>query len=226
MPVESDINNIEQIHETVFMLWRIFLMALIKCPECGREKVSDSAVSCPDCGYGIKEHFLEIEREQQKLDREKQSEILEGIRIKKEQAELNTIKMPSKPNFGQNLLIFGVVFLPFMLLGLFLPYGFGFWFFAVFWLGVSISTYNDNKKDYERAQQNFNKFQQEELSKKKMQKALEEYRLRNAPKCPMCGSINIKKISTYSRVVSVDIYGLASDKIGKQYMCENCEHMW
>lgn len=28
-------------------------MALIKCPECGRENVSDSAEACPDCGYGI-----------------------------------------------------------------------------------------------------------------------------------------------------------------------------
>lgn len=32
-------------------------MALVKCPECGREKVSDSAIACPDCGFGIKEYF-------------------------------------------------------------------------------------------------------------------------------------------------------------------------
>lgn len=32
-------------------------MALIKCPECGRENVSDSAENCPSCGYGIKAHF-------------------------------------------------------------------------------------------------------------------------------------------------------------------------
>lgn len=32
-------------------------MALIKCPECDRENVSDSAESCPNCGYGIKVHF-------------------------------------------------------------------------------------------------------------------------------------------------------------------------
>lgn len=34
-------------------------MALIKCPECGREKVSDSAEACPDCGFGIKKYFEE-----------------------------------------------------------------------------------------------------------------------------------------------------------------------
>ena len=32
-------------------------MALIKCPECGKENISDSATTCPFCGYGIKEHF-------------------------------------------------------------------------------------------------------------------------------------------------------------------------
>lgn len=37
-------------------------MALIKCPECGRENVSDSAEMCTNCGYGIKTHFQEIER--------------------------------------------------------------------------------------------------------------------------------------------------------------------
>lgn len=32
-------------------------MALIECPECGRKNVSDSAEACPDCRYGIKEHY-------------------------------------------------------------------------------------------------------------------------------------------------------------------------
>lgn len=32
-------------------------MALIKCPECGRENVSDSAEACPNCGFGVKEYF-------------------------------------------------------------------------------------------------------------------------------------------------------------------------
>lgn len=32
-------------------------MALINCPECGREKVSDSAEACPSCGYNLREHL-------------------------------------------------------------------------------------------------------------------------------------------------------------------------
>lgn len=32
-------------------------MALIKCPECGRKKVSDTAEACPKCGFGVKAYF-------------------------------------------------------------------------------------------------------------------------------------------------------------------------
>ena len=205
-------------------------MALIKYPECGREKVSDSAEMCPDCGYGVKAHFQEIERkkllEQQKIEKERQHEEAKRIREEKEQEELDSIKMPSEPNVVQSLLIFGIVFLPFMLLGLLLPYGIGFWFFLFFWLIVAFSFYNDNVKDYNRAQQDFRKYQKEELSRKKIQKEMEEYRQMNAPKCPMCGSTNIEKISTVSRAVSVAAVGFASGMIGKQYKCKNCKHMW
>lgn len=38
-------------------------MALVKCPECGRENVSSTAKPCPGCGYNIKAYY---ETEQQK----------------------------------------------------------------------------------------------------------------------------------------------------------------
>lgn len=38
-------------------------MALVKCPECGREKVSDTAKSCPDCGFNVKEYFAKSNRQ-------------------------------------------------------------------------------------------------------------------------------------------------------------------
>ena len=46
-------------------------MALIKCPECGREAVSDCAESCPGCGYNIKAHFERIKEEERKKQRKK-----------------------------------------------------------------------------------------------------------------------------------------------------------
>ncbi len=205
-------------------------MALIKCPECGRENVSDSAESCPNCGFGVKAYYKEIEMqkelEKQRIEREIKEKEEQKQQEEKEQAELDTIKMPSKPSIGQILLIFGIIFVPFMLLGLLLPHALGFWFFLIFWFIVAFSTYNDNLKDYEKAQKDFKKYQKDKLSRIKMEKEMTDYKKRTAPKCPMCGSTNIEKISTASRAVSVATVGLASGKIGKQYKCKNCKHMW
>jgi len=48
----------------------------------------------------------------------------------------------------------------------------------------------------------------------------------NGIKCPMCGENAGKRISTTNRAVSVAAVGLASAKIGKQYKCTSCNHMW
>lgn len=48
----------------------------------------------------------------------------------------------------------------------------------------------------------------------------------NVPKCPTCGSTNIKHITTLNRAVSVGILGLLSGKIGKNYECLNCKAKW
>ncbi len=41
-------------------------MALIKCPECGKENVSDTATACPGCGYNIQAHTNRVNREIQR----------------------------------------------------------------------------------------------------------------------------------------------------------------
>ena len=41
--------------------------------------------------------------------------------------------------------------------------------------------------------------------------------------CPYCGSVNVKKVSTISRMASVGFFGLSSKKVGKQWHCNNCK---
>ena len=41
--------------------------------------------------------------------------------------------------------------------------------------------------------------------------------------CPYCGSVNVKKVSTISRMASVGFFGLGSKKVGKQWHCNNCK---
>lgn len=45
-------------------------MALIKCPECHKENVSDQAEMCPYCGFGIKAHFDKIKQEEDQKERQ------------------------------------------------------------------------------------------------------------------------------------------------------------
>ncbi len=46
------------------------------------------------------------------------------------------------------------------------------------------------------------------------------------PKCPTCGSTNIKCITTANRAVSVLTLGILSGKIGKNYECLDCKSRW
>lgn len=54
-------------------------MALISCPECNKE-ISDQAIACPSCGFPVKAHFMQIEREkreaEEEVERQKQEEQL------------------------------------------------------------------------------------------------------------------------------------------------------
>lgn len=44
----------------------------------------------------------------------------------------------------------------------------------------------------------------------------------NIPKCPTCGSTNIKKISATKRWVGTGLFGLASSDMGKTMQCNSC----
>lgn len=48
----------------------------------------------------------------------------------------------------------------------------------------------------------------------------------NKPKCPTCGSQNIKPISSLERGTSIIGLGIFSNKINKSYKCLNCKYTW
>lgn len=48
----------------------------------------------------------------------------------------------------------------------------------------------------------------------------------NVPKCPTCGSTNIKKISGTKRWVRTGLFGLASSDLGKTMQCNSCGYKW
>lgn len=46
------------------------------------------------------------------------------------------------------------------------------------------------------------------------------------PKCPTCGSTDIKKIGGLERAGSVYMFGIFSKKINKSFECNNCKFTW
>ncbi len=48
----------------------------------------------------------------------------------------------------------------------------------------------------------------------------------NMPKCPTCGSLNVRHISGGERVASVGFFGIFSRKINKTFKCGNCGYTW
>lgn len=73
-------------------------MALINCPECGKENVSSSASACPNCGFDIKNWQKSIEAERIAKEKEETAKNnLKLMALKKEEERqniINSIKAP------------------------------------------------------------------------------------------------------------------------------------
>lgn len=48
----------------------------------------------------------------------------------------------------------------------------------------------------------------------------------NKPKCPTCGSTNIRKISTGKKAIGFAAVGIFSSNFGKTYECLQCKYKW
>ncbi len=48
----------------------------------------------------------------------------------------------------------------------------------------------------------------------------------NIPKCPTCGSTNIKDISKIKRATHAYLFGLFSKTARSQFECQNCHYKW
>ena len=93
-------------------------MALVKCPECGQENVSSNASACPNCGFDLKTHFLNIEKERRAEERRAQAE--ENLRIQQEMEQQEYFRrldsIPEPPKYGKTSVyviigIFAVIFI-------------------------------------------------------------------------------------------------------------------
>ena len=46
------------------------------------------------------------------------------------------------------------------------------------------------------------------------------------PKCPTCGSTDLRKVSVGAKAVSVGLFGIFSQKVKKTWHCNSCGYEW
>jgi hypothetical protein len=102
-------------------------MALINCPECGKA-VSETAVACPHCGFGVANYTEELQRKRDALEKEQEKKrLLEMKQIEKNgKKEKKAVIKQMKSNYlkqyhKKSLWVFAAL-LPYSVIGVLLPY--------------------------------------------------------------------------------------------------------
>lgn len=231
-------------------------MALVNCPECGKSNVSDTAEQCPECGYGIKAHFVKIKLEEMRIESEKQAEIrrqeFEAEEKRRQEERIKNVPKLEKPQLIAPIVVTVISALitllgfsmssvsdweaeyssahgngdPHFQGGFLIVFGLGILCYAIYLFSKRIDTYNLSKNNFEEYQRQVIREQDELQKRLEAERNAKIKQQGNMPKCPVCGSTNVSKISTLNRGVSVATVGLASSKIGKQYECRSCKHKW
>ncbi len=88
--------------------------------------------------------------------------------------------------------------------------------------------------DIELAQKDFEAYkrlviereQKHDAEMAKMMQEQQQANIRKHPTCPMCGSNNTSVIGKLDKNVSFMLWGVGTDKVGKQYQCKTCHHKW
>lgn len=187
-------------------------MALIKCPECGKE-ISDKAKVCIHCGYPISEIIEQqnhnngffkirlINCFNKKPNAIMHVRAITGLDIKKAKALVD---------LNQPVIISG------------LTYDDANTIKKIFNNDdIEISIEEDN----ESTEQTIINIK-EDKPKVKIYTQPQQPQPQNIPKCPTCGSTNLKKISTTSKAINTGLFGLLGNKRKMQFHCNNCGYEW
>lgn len=199
-------------------------MALVKCPECGTNSISDTAAACPKCGCAVKAHYDHVRYNQQMED------------YKRQRAPY--VQMPPKPKrniagiIGYSfMLVFAIFIIAFAVGAAASDYIAMFIIFMIVGLLMATVGFICLNNDYSKTKQarllyNYAINHKEEYINSVLENEIKQAQTAAVFRCPVCGSNQIWKIGTADRMAGVFVAGIASSSIGKQYQCKKCGHKW
>lgn len=92
------------------------------------------------------------------------------------------------------------------------------------------SVYEACREKYVYSSEHFSKKAYNDMLKyaeEKKRRTQEEYdRICHTPKCPTCGSTDLRKVSVGAKAVSVGLFGIFSQKVKKTWHCNSCGYEW
>lgn len=191
-------------------------MALIKCPECGKE-ISDKAPACIHCGFPLDQLETVVENDDGKLYKL----ILKSTPI---DTKVKTIKLVMDIQGCGLKEGKDIVDNPPQIIATSLSQSDAQKLAKEF---TALQNIMDIQVDEEAVSSIdiFSKIQSNENGRKEKLERAEAIE-NSKPKCPTCGSTNIKKISGTKRWVTTGLFGLASSNVGKTMECKNCGYKW
>lgn len=190
-------------------------MALINCLECGKE-ISNTAESCPNCGFPIKKREIKIEitdclfpilnKNNNVIFSSKNVSMFpidvfqDGEDINLLDCNYNLIKKVKIENFTH-------------------PFDINIKKVCFNFLITNLSKDEAHKVKFISkcivSEENFNN----------INKVVSQYN-ETQIKCPTCSSINIHKITSSQKITNIALFGLFGNKRKMQFQCNNCKYMW
>ena len=195
-------------------------MAMMKCPECGKD-VSDKAEACMNCGFSIKQYMIEKEFNEDgrvfycprcaEIYCWRKEWTYEYEEVIKDPTCIKCKYKMQEPPAEWELT----------------PYFCGYIKFN----GGQFKVEDQEKKFIEEYVMKQPEFNEEEYKKShglipQSTENSSHSTPRIGPKCPACGSYDTAKVGVLGRAASVFAFGLASNKIGKNWKCRKCGHTW
>ncbi len=207
-------------------------MALIKCPECGKE-ISDKSTACIHCGYplAVDNNLYFLYAPMWSTNGNLRKLLKEVLGYTDDEIDIMDSQHYDR-NIVNNLTIEKAKAITEIFLGndfqIYLNNGGG-CDDVIFWKDLGISLNKSVPKEHYCDEPLVSREQLADLSIPKMVEKpviTASYSTKPVVECPYCHSQNTKKVSVASKAGSVALWGIFSQKVKKQWHCNNCGSEW